>query len=142
MVMAVKILGIPGNARHAARFLGQAHGVANLGRALPAIYAAGWPILDGWPEARLVKGAPTNALVGAIGALGDDGYVALLKARERARRIPRQAAPATAATWQSGRILDRMRHPNHRARMFDTSFESSEARRRLCVLSRAVFGGY
>lgn len=140
MVLAVKALGVGGDARHAARFLGQAQGVANFGMALPRLYGQGWRALDGWDGAALANGQPTNALVGAIAALGDAGLVALLKARERHRTLPRAAQPALAAAWQAHNVLRAMTHWRRRQDFMNRSFETSEPRRRLAILLRGILG--
>jgi phytoene/squalene synthetase len=141
MTLAVKALGVEGEARHAARFLGQAQGTANFGKSLPRLYAAGWRALDGWDGAALDRGVPTNTLVGAIGSLGDLGVVARLKARERHQHLPRATTPATAAAWQTPSILSAMTHGKRRADFLSRSFEPSEARRRFAILLRGAFGG-
>lgn len=136
MVLSVQALGLQGQSRHAARFLGQAQGAANLGAALPALYRSGWRVLDGWDGARLSKTGPSNALQGAVGSLGDMGQVALLKSIERREHLPRKANPATLAAWATPRILKVMVHPTGRGRVFSRSFETSDFRRKSAILIR------
>ena len=136
MVLAVKALGVGGEARHAARYLGRAQGAANLGMALPVLYKSGWRFLDGWEGASMGTGSPTNALIGAAAALGSEGLRQIELARENSASLPWAARPALLTGVRTYKVLRAMDHWKDRHRIFERDFGISEARRRVLALSK------
>jgi 15-cis-phytoene synthase len=88
MALAVRVMGGVGD--QAARGFGRAQGLANYLMAVPAIAAAGRPVL------------PLGVDPAALAA---EGLCDLRAARAQGRAIPRAARPALLAAWRAGPIL-------------------------------------
>lgn len=115
MWLAARALGAPDSAQEAVRHYGWATGLANYLLAVPALEARGRHPLPDCSDA-------------AVKAWAQKGLDRLAKARAGRKSLPKTAAPALLAGWQTEAILKRAMHtPNA---MHEGALHPSEFQRR------------
>ncbi|MCR9085538.1 MAG: squalene/phytoene synthase family protein [Rhodobacteraceae bacterium] len=124
--VSARALGaLPPGAEPVVRDAGWAAGLAGFLRAVPELWARGrQPLLDDGDA--------------ALKALADQGLDRLSRATAQRAVLPRTAAPALLAGWQTRQVLTAARSDPGRVR--DGRLELSAARKRLLLIRRSMAG--
>lgn len=116
-------------------------GVANLLRALPALYAHGRhpvPVDCALDRNAVAEGIVPDNLATPLQGITKDAIAKIQKSRRSRQLLPKTASPAMLSGWQTDIPLRLVANNPHRA--LTTSMETSEFRKKLGLIARSATG--